>query len=242
MHDHPRDRLGLAQAHVGERPAAIRGLEDAVAERRTLPVVRLARAYVDDAGVRLGNRDVADRMSRVGVEDRLERDAVVLGLPDAAGGEADVEHLRIILDDGNVVDAPALADRPDDAPTESAQRGISGFIDRRGRRGRLRAALSLERRCRDDGERQRRDAQRVHGILRGKRVSRGDGGYARRPRWHDARDIVPLERKAQSARRKDRKRLETDCAPAALRSALCALRYFGQPACGSPFVIFSAFL
>ena len=91
MHDDAGDALRFAQTDVRERLAAIGRLVDAVAERRALPVVRLARPDVDDVRIRLRDRDVADRVRRVGVEDRRELDAVVRGLPDPRGGEADVD-------------------------------------------------------------------------------------------------------------------------------------------------------
>ena len=93
--DDAGDRLRFPQADVRERVPGVGGLEHAVTERRALAVVRLAGADVEHARIRRRDRDVADRVRAVAVEDRLEGDAVVDGLPQPAGGEADVERRQL---------------------------------------------------------------------------------------------------------------------------------------------------
>ena len=88
MDDDARDRLRFAQADVRERHPGVGGLEHAVTERRALPVVRLAGADVEHARIRRRDRDVADRVRAVAVEDRLEGGAVVDGLPQPAGARS----------------------------------------------------------------------------------------------------------------------------------------------------------
>ena len=119
VHDDAADALRFVQPDVLEFLAAVGGLVDAGAERRALAVVRLSGPDVDDVGVRRRNRDVADRGNRVLVEDRRPGGAVVGGLPDAAGREADIDGRRVALDDGDVVDAAAHVGRADRAPDES---------------------------------------------------------------------------------------------------------------------------
>ena len=115
--------------------AAVGGLVDAGAERRALTVVRLARADVDDVGVRRCQLDVADGGDRELVEDRRPRGAVVDGLPDAAGRVADVERRGVALVDGDVVDASAHDRRADRAPDEPFEHRVVRFVHRpRGRR------------------------------------------------------------------------------------------------------------
>ena len=97
VHDHLGDRLRFFQSHVLELAAAVGRLVDAGAERRALTVVRLARADVDDVGIRRRQLDVADRRDRVLVEDRRPRRAVVDGLPDAARRVADVDDVDGLL-------------------------------------------------------------------------------------------------------------------------------------------------
>ena len=67
----------------------------------------------------------------VDVEDRLERRAVVRGFEHAAHREADVEGRRILLIDGDVVDAAAGSDRSDGAPSESVEQRIRRLVEER---------------------------------------------------------------------------------------------------------------
>ena len=78
------DVLGVRQAHVGPGLAAVGGLVDPVADRDGVAHPGLAGADPDGVGMGGIDRDGADRLRRLLVEDRLEGRAAVLGLPHAA--------------------------------------------------------------------------------------------------------------------------------------------------------------
>src|SRR5207244_3218624 len=99
-----RDRLRLPQADVRERLAAVGRLVDAVAERGRLAIVGFAGPDVHDVGVRWMDRDVADRRGAVGLEHRLEGDAVVLRLENAADGVTNIDNAAIAFRHGDAVD------------------------------------------------------------------------------------------------------------------------------------------
>ena len=134
------------ETDVRERLAAVGGLVDAVAERRRLPIVRLTCADVDDVGIRRMNRDVADRRAAVRLEDRLERDGVVIRLEHAADRVADVDDVRIARRHLDVVDAAAHARRSDRAEPEAGEQRIRRHVEGRlARRGA--APLRAQRNC-----------------------------------------------------------------------------------------------
>ena len=81
-------------------PASI-GLVHAVADRRVVARILLARADVDDVRIARRDGDGADRRDGLLVEDRLERDAAVGGLDDAAVGAGDVVHVAVAGDAGD---------------------------------------------------------------------------------------------------------------------------------------------
>ena len=83
-----------------------------------------AGADVHDVRIRRMDRDVADRRGAVGLEHRLERRAVVLGLEHAADRVADVDDARIAFGHGDVVDASAHAGRTDRSEPECRQQRI----------------------------------------------------------------------------------------------------------------------
>jgi hypothetical protein len=124
-----RDRLRLLQADVREGLSAVDRLVDAVAERRRLAVVRLARADVDDVRIGRMDRDVADRCAAVGLEHRRERGAVVVRLEHAARRVADVDDVRIRLGHRDIVDASAHACRSDRSKPERLQHRIGRLVD-----------------------------------------------------------------------------------------------------------------
>ena len=133
--DHAGDGLRFLQAHVRRTSSAVGGLVDAGAERRALAVVRLAGADVDDVGVRrrqtaMSPIEATGCSSKIGVQ----RGAVVLGLPDAAGRVADVDRRRIALVDRDVVDAAAHDAGPIDRQTNALQQRIVGLVDARRQR------------------------------------------------------------------------------------------------------------
>ena len=86
MDPHARDLLGLGEAEGGPRPAGVSGLEHAVAVGDVAADRVLARAHVDDVGVRLADADRADRTAEVLVARREPGVAAVGGLEDAAAG------------------------------------------------------------------------------------------------------------------------------------------------------------
>ena len=88
------DLPAVAQAEVLPRPPAVGRFVDAVADREVRPLQSLAAADVDDVRVRRRDRERADRLRRLLVEDRRPGAAGVVGLPDAAVVDADVEEVR----------------------------------------------------------------------------------------------------------------------------------------------------
>ncbi len=116
------DVAGGAETHVGVGLAAVGRLVDAVAPRRALAVVRLARAHPDEVRVALRDGHVADRHEPLVLELRLERRAVVPGLPHAAVRRRHVVDGGIRLVDGDVRDAARHRRRPDRAEVKRIER------------------------------------------------------------------------------------------------------------------------
>src|SRR6516164_117307 len=85
---------------------------------QVLPLQALAATDVED--VRVGGRDGhgADRAGRLVVEDGLPGSAEVVGLPDAAVADADVEDAGLAAD-AHGGDGPAAAERADHAPAQA---------------------------------------------------------------------------------------------------------------------------
>ena len=82
-----RSRRTSREADVRPRLAGVGGLVDAVARHDVAADARLAHADEDDVGVRLGDRDRADRRAvDLAVGDRRPRAAAVGRLPQAAAG------------------------------------------------------------------------------------------------------------------------------------------------------------
>ena len=88
-----------------ERLAAVGRLVDAVSPRHALAVARFAAADPEKIGVRLRDRDVADRERPLILEDRLEGGAVVRRFPHAAVRGGDVVQRGIGFVDREVGDA-----------------------------------------------------------------------------------------------------------------------------------------
>jgi hypothetical protein len=132
--------MGLCEPHVPPGLTAVDRLVDAVAPRRALSVVRLARAGPHDVAVGRRDGDIAnrERSARL-VEHGLPGDAVVHGLEEPArrGGHEDgggVARRHI-----DVVDAAAERRGPDVAPREApfadaAEHGAAGLGHRNERR------------------------------------------------------------------------------------------------------------
>src|SRR3974377_1171628 len=110
------------------RFAAIGGAEDSIADGGTLAVVCLAGADVDDVGIGGRDGDVADGLVGQIVELRFPVIAAVGGLPESAGGEADVDEHGVLVGAGNVVYAAHHRGGTEGAELQSAQEGVGGGI------------------------------------------------------------------------------------------------------------------
>ena len=93
-HDLP-DVLGGLEAHVLPALAAVLALVDAVAVADAALRVVLAGAHPDDVRVRRVDRDAADRVGPLAVEDGRPGRPAVLGLPDAARGHGQEPPLLV---------------------------------------------------------------------------------------------------------------------------------------------------
>src|SRR5262249_40519141 len=108
--------------------------EHALAPARRVAAVALAGADPDDLALArlallIGDRDCADRQRRLLVEDRAERDAEVVGLPQPAGSEPDGEALARARHEPEGRDAASHVRGPDAAPRQRAEvvaRGLAG--------------------------------------------------------------------------------------------------------------------
>ena len=123
------DALRLPESRMHERGAAVGALVDTVPERRTLPVVRLARTHVEDIGIGGREGEGADGVRLVAVEDRFERRPVVRRLPQTAGREPHVEDPRVLGVDREIVDAAALPRGADGPPPEALEQRVPGGVD-----------------------------------------------------------------------------------------------------------------
>ena len=113
--DDAADVLGRLEADARPRLARVRGLVDAVAEVRAALARVFARAEPEDVRVPGIDDDAAQRERSVVLEDRLERDAAVHGLPHAAECRRDVPDARVLRVDRDVLD-PARVNRRADVP------------------------------------------------------------------------------------------------------------------------------
>ncbi len=111
------DLLAVGQAAVRPGESAVAGAVDAVADRQVRPAQPLAARHVDDGGVGGRDRDRADRLRLLLIEDRLPGAPGVAGLPDATVDRADVEDVGLRGDARHRPGAPA-AQRADHAPAE----------------------------------------------------------------------------------------------------------------------------
>ena len=119
-----RDVLGLAQTHVRPRLAAVQALVDAVADADVAAADVLTRADPDRVRVGRVERDAADRVGGLAVEDRRPRRAGVLRLPHAARADGHVPDVALLRVDGDVADAARHDGRPDVAEGQARQRGF----------------------------------------------------------------------------------------------------------------------
>ena len=129
VHEDPVHALGCREAHVLPGLAAVAGAIDAVPDGRGVARPALAGADPDDLRIGRVERDRADGLDGLLVEDGLERRAAVERLPDAARGRADEERdLSVVLDAArDRRDAAAHLGRADVAGAEARDRpGVAG--------------------------------------------------------------------------------------------------------------------
>src|ERR1017187_9095092 len=124
VHHDAADVVRLLKAQMRPRHAGVGRLVDAITPGRTLAVVGLAGAHVDNGGVGRRDGDVAD--GRIGLifEQRLPCGAAVDGLEEAAAGRADINDAGVGLDYGDVVGAPTHDGGADAAEAQVFQRGL----------------------------------------------------------------------------------------------------------------------
>src|SRR5688572_12629546 len=89
--DDARDVARVGEAEVLPGLAAVGGLVDAIAERDRVADVGFARADVDHVGIPGFEREVANGLDRLLVEERRPGGAGVGALPDAARCASDVK-------------------------------------------------------------------------------------------------------------------------------------------------------
>ena len=78
------DLLSVCEAEMRPGFAGVGRLINAIADGEIGAMQSLAAAYINDVGVGGGHGDGADRLRRLGIEDRVPGAAVVVRFPDAA--------------------------------------------------------------------------------------------------------------------------------------------------------------
>jgi hypothetical protein len=116
------DVFGVLEAHPLPGCPAIGRLVDAVAEADAALVVVLTGPEPDDVRVLRIDRDRAERVGALLVEDAGPGVAAVLGLPEVARGRRDVPHTGILRVDGDVGDPAGREARADTAEREGLHR------------------------------------------------------------------------------------------------------------------------
>ena len=119
--DDVADVLGPLEPHVLPGLAAVTASVDAVAIPDVASAHVLTRPHPHDVGGVRIDRDAADRVGALVVEDRLPRGARVGRLPDAATSDCDVTHAVILRVDRDVGDAPGHQRGADAAQLESLE-------------------------------------------------------------------------------------------------------------------------
>jgi hypothetical protein len=111
--DDASDMSGVREADVLPRRAGIGRFVDAVAVVGAAGVVGFTAADEHDVRITLSDGNRADRDDGLVVEDRLERDAAVYGLPQPARACGRIKDPGRRFDDRKVDVAPSLSRRPD---------------------------------------------------------------------------------------------------------------------------------
>src|SRR5205814_6156212 len=107
----------LAEAEMLPCPSGVGRFVDPVADGQVRPLQPLAARHVYDVGVRGRDRDGADRLRGLIVEDRAPCQTVVGRLPDTAVVHADIKDVWLLRDAGSAY-GPAAAEWPDVAPAQ----------------------------------------------------------------------------------------------------------------------------
>src|ERR1700680_4525305 len=107
--------------------AGIDGLIDSIADREVGAVKSLAAGYINDIDVGRGNRDSADGLRGLIIEDRFPCSAVVVRLPDTSVYLADVEQVRLVRNSSRGARASA-AKGPDHAPPQVLIRVLGNLL------------------------------------------------------------------------------------------------------------------
>ena len=126
VHLNATDGARVGEAQEGPRLAPVGGLINAAAGRDGIPRIRFAGAPVDHVGVRRRDREITARRHPGRVHHRLERGAVVGGLPQTTAGGGHVECLRGRRDAFDIDDAPHHVGGADVAPTQGVDDRIAG--------------------------------------------------------------------------------------------------------------------
>ena len=95
IEDYAVNAFRALESQVGPRLPAVHRLVHAVAHAGAVPRVTLAGAHPHDVGVRLIDRDGADRSRPLIVEDRLPRDTAVHRFPQATRGCTHIDDVGI---------------------------------------------------------------------------------------------------------------------------------------------------
>ncbi len=141
----------VPQTEVLPRAPRVGGLVDAIAHRQVRPLQTLAAAHIDDVGVGRRDRNGADRLSGLLVEDRCPRLPEVGRLPDPSVVDAYIEDVGLLGDAGRTDGSPA-AEWADVAPAKVRVEGRVGLGVQTGQggphqRGYRQRAQGLERMC-----------------------------------------------------------------------------------------------
>jgi hypothetical protein len=123
MNNDPADVARGNETHALPCFAAVERLVSAIAPGTALAIIGFASANPNDGGIRGSDGDVANGGNALFVEDRFPRGAIVGGLPDSTGSNADEYDAGIRFDYGKIVDAAAH-----DCGTELAELQAFEFI------------------------------------------------------------------------------------------------------------------
>jgi len=124
VHEDPGDVLRLPEAGVRPGLAAVQALVDTVAGADVTAADVLPGPHPDRLVIARVDRQAADRVGRLLVEDGRPGRAAVLRLPHAARPDGDVPDVAVLWMDGDVADPPRHDRRPDVAEGQAGERGL----------------------------------------------------------------------------------------------------------------------